>query len=68
MSPRPGKVLEVIDVPLPRPRWQYDARAEPEFVRLRSYLWERIRSMVLADKTSDFYGREIAGAPASPPV
>jgi len=64
MSPRPGRVLEVLDVPLPRPRWQYDARAEPEFVRLRSYLWERISSMVLADRDSDFFGRDIGGTTA----
>ncbi|CAN5328681.1 ABC transporter ATP-binding protein [soil metagenome] len=64
MSPRPGRVLEVLDVPLPRPRWQYDARAEPEFVRLRSYLWERISSMVLADRDSDFFGRDLGGTTA----
>jgi NitT/TauT family transport system ATP-binding protein len=64
MSPRPGRVLEVLDVALPRPRWQYDARAEPEFVRLRSYLWERISSMVLADRNSDFFGRDIGGTTA----
>lgn len=57
MSPRPGRVLEVIDVPLPRPRWKYDVRAELEFTRLRSYIWSRIRDMVLADERSDFYGR-----------
>jgi NitT/TauT family transport system ATP-binding protein len=57
MSPRPGRVVEVIDVNLPRPRWEYDVRAEPEFVRLRSHLWSQIRGMVLADVNSDFYGR-----------
>lgn len=59
MSPRPGRVLEQIEVSLPRPRWAYDARAEPEFVRLRAYLWEKVRSMVLADARSDFFGRDV---------
>lgn len=58
MGPRPGRVLEVIDVGLKRPRWDYDVRAEPRFVELRQYLWNRIRSLVLSDPKSDFYGRD----------
>ena len=60
MSPRPGRVLEVVDVPLARPRWDYDVRADPEFIRLRTYLWDRVREMVVTDANSDFYGREIS--------
>jgi len=58
MGPRPGRILEVIDVNLTRPRWSYDVRAEPRFADLRQYLWERIRALVLADPQSDFYGRD----------
>lgn len=58
MGPRPGRILEVIDVGLRRPRWTYDVRAEPRFVELRQYLWERIRALVLSDPQSDFYGRD----------
>jgi NitT/TauT family transport system ATP-binding protein len=61
MSPRPGRIVESIAVPLPRPRWSYDVRSEPEFLRLRSYLWDRIRSMVVADERSEFYGRGADG-------
>ncbi|GLQ08766.1 ABC transporter ATPase [Devosia yakushimensis] len=59
MGPRPGRVLEVIDVGLERPRWTYDVRAEPRFIELRSYLWDRIRTLVLTDPQSDFYGRDL---------
>jgi NitT/TauT family transport system ATP-binding protein len=60
MGPRPGRVLEVIDVGLDRPRWTYDVRAEPRFIELRSYLWDRIRTLVLTDPQSDFYGRDLS--------
>jgi NitT/TauT family transport system ATP-binding protein len=33
MSPRPGSIERVLDVPLPRPRG-LDARRAPEFVRI----------------------------------
>jgi NitT/TauT family transport system ATP-binding protein len=58
MGPRPGRILEVVDVPLPRPRWEYDVRARPEFIDLRNYLWNRIRTMVIADPNSDFFQRQ----------
>ena len=58
MGPRPGRIVEVFDVDLPRPRWKYDVRAEPSFVELRAHLWERIKEMVVTDPTSDFFGRE----------
>ena len=57
LSPRPGRVSEVLDVDLPQPRWDYDVRARPEFVELRHYLWERIKAMVAADPNSEFFGR-----------
>jgi len=46
IGPRPGSVQEIVEVPLPRPRWEYDARAAPVFIQLRAHLWERIREMV----------------------
>jgi NitT/TauT family transport system ATP-binding protein len=61
LRPRPGRVAEVIDVDLPHPRWQYDARATPRFVELRHYLWERVKEMVASDPESEFYARQ--GAP-----
>ena len=58
LRPRPGQVAECLTVDLPHPRWEYDVRATPEFVRLRHHLWERIKSMVAADPQSEFYNRE----------
>jgi NitT/TauT family transport system ATP-binding protein len=57
LRPRPGRVAEVLDVDLPHPRWQYDARATPRFAELRHYLWERVRDMVASDPQSEFYAR-----------
>jgi NitT/TauT family transport system ATP-binding protein len=58
MGPRPGRIVEVIPVDLPRPRWGYNGRGDPEFIRLRTYLWDRIKDMVVTDPGSDFFGRE----------
>ena len=55
MSPRPGRIVETIDVPLPRPRHDSDIRGEPAFAAIRRHLWERLRDMVVNDPGSDFY-------------
>ena len=57
MGPRPGRIVEVLDVDLPRPRWKYNVRGERIFVELRMHLWDRIKEMVVTDPTSDFFGR-----------
>ena len=55
MSPRPGRIVESLEVPLPRPRREAEARADPAFAALRAHLWARLREMVLSDPASDFY-------------
>lgn len=45
LSPRPGRVHQVLDVPLPRPREQADVRASVEFTRLVDALWKVLRKL-----------------------
>jgi NitT/TauT family transport system ATP-binding protein len=55
MSPRPGRAVETLVVDLDRPRWEYDARADERYVKLRAYLSARMREFVLSDPQSDFF-------------
>jgi NitT/TauT family transport system ATP-binding protein len=55
MGPRPGRIVETLEVDLARPRWEYDARADDRYVKLRAYLSSRMRELVLSDPQSDFY-------------
>lgn len=46
MTPRPGRVAEILDVPLPRPRASDDVRRSPEFVELTNYIWDSLKRAV----------------------
>jgi len=43
MTPRPGRVAEILNVPLPRPRIGHDVRRSREFVELTNYIWESLK-------------------------
>jgi ABC-type nitrate/sulfonate/bicarbonate transport system ATPase subunit len=43
MARRPGHIKQVLEVKLPQPRYEYDARAEAEFSRLRRIAWQSIK-------------------------
>lgn len=45
LSPRPGRVHRVLDVPLPRPREAGDVRATADFARLVDDLWQILRKL-----------------------
>ena len=45
LSPRPGRVQRVLEVPLPRPREALDVRASGEFARLVDELWQTLKRM-----------------------
>lgn len=47
MEPSPGRVAEVLDVPIPRPRQADTVRRSPEFVELSNYVWERLRQIII---------------------
>ncbi len=44
MTPRPGRVQEEVDVPLPRPR-PSDIELNPIFLERKEHLWQRLRVM-----------------------
>jgi NitT/TauT family transport system ATP-binding protein len=46
MATRPGRVSEIIDVDLRRPRTDA-TRTDPRFVELTSYVWDRLREMIV---------------------
>ena len=43
LSRGPGTVRRVVDVDLPRPRWEYDVRAHPNFAAVRHEIWQLLR-------------------------
>ncbi|HEU4341372.1 MAG TPA: ABC transporter ATP-binding protein [Candidatus Binatia bacterium] len=43
MTPRPGQVAEVLEVPLPRPRIVDGVRRDPRFVDLTNYIWDSLK-------------------------
>lgn len=47
LSPSPGRLHQIYDVPLPRPR--VGAEEDPEFGRITSELWRQIRGMSTVD-------------------
>jgi NitT/TauT family transport system ATP-binding protein len=47
MTPRPGRIQEIIDVSLPRPRGR-DTEKSALFVEIKEYLWENLRAMQVA--------------------
>jgi NitT/TauT family transport system ATP-binding protein len=46
MSPRPGRIHEIVEVDLPRPRGE-EVRKHPRFVELTSYVWDVLRGMIV---------------------
>ncbi|HLI51286.1 MAG TPA: ATP-binding cassette domain-containing protein, partial [Thermomicrobiaceae bacterium] len=48
MSGRPGHFLQIVDVPLPRPRY-YEMISRPEFVTLKAEILDTLRRSMRAD-------------------
>jgi NitT/TauT family transport system ATP-binding protein len=49
MSPRPGRIVDIVDVPLPRPRASAvdSIEGSAEFAAITADLWQRLREMQL---------------------
>ena len=47
ISFRPGRVKEVVDVNLPRPRFDYDVKSLPEYSELRDHIWQLVKDEAL---------------------
>lgn len=45
LAPRPGRVAEVLEIPLPRPRGE-EVRATAAFADLTQYVWHRIKGLM----------------------
>jgi NitT/TauT family transport system ATP-binding protein len=43
LTPRPGKVKEIVEVKLPEPRWEFDLKGTTEFLRLRAHLYNTLQ-------------------------
>jgi len=43
MSRRPGEIKFVVEVNLPKPRYDHDVRSSPDFLRLRAAIWDALR-------------------------
>ena len=55
MEPSPGRVAEVLDVPIPRPRQADIVRRSSEFVDLSNYVWDRLRQIITEAKNRPGY-------------
>jgi NitT/TauT family transport system ATP-binding protein len=43
MTPRPGRIREILSVEIPRPRDISQVKANSQAVRLRAYIWDRLK-------------------------
>jgi NitT/TauT family transport system ATP-binding protein len=50
ISNRPGRIKEVVDVDLPRPRLEGDAKSSPRFAELREHIWSLLQNEALGAK------------------
>ena len=53
MSRGPGRIRELIDVNLPRPRADYDVRAHENFAKVRAHLWHELRNDLVEQRQEE---------------
>lgn len=52
VSHRPGRIREIVDVPLPRPRMDDEVRGGGEYARLREHTWNLLKGEALGARSS----------------
>jgi NitT/TauT family transport system ATP-binding protein len=52
ISQRPGRVRAIVDVDLPRSRFDVDAKSDPHFIELREHVWGLLRDEALGAKVA----------------
>ena len=50
ISSRPGRIKEIVDVDLPRPRLNGEAKSNPRFAELREHIWSLLQDEALGAK------------------
>jgi ABC-type nitrate/sulfonate/bicarbonate transport system ATPase subunit len=53
MSRGPGRIRELIDVDLPRPRFDYDVRGHANFAKVRGHLWHELRNDLVEQREEE---------------
>jgi NitT/TauT family transport system ATP-binding protein len=43
ISFRPGRIKEIVDINLPRPRFEHDLKTLPEYGRLYDHIWRLVK-------------------------
>lgn len=49
-QPNPGRLTELLDIDLPRPRTEYDVRAHPRAIEYRQYITDHLRGVKEASR------------------
>jgi len=68
MTHRPGTVLRIFDIPLPRPRDVFSIQGDPAFARIYDEIWASLRGEVMASLDGVSGRPSVTGAPRSVPA
>jgi NitT/TauT family transport system ATP-binding protein len=53
VSSRPGRIRQIVDIDLPRPRFDGEVKSSPRFTELREHIWSLLSDEALGAKTED---------------